>query len=183
MIGKPSDDDIIAIREILTLLLLDIPYNKEMDRERPHTMWGIIATKDDYRTVHGLKFVLLPAIKSYDPSMTKETVEAKRLQKTTRSASSLPIRASPNSCATLYKRSIAPPVAPPVAARCKSSVASRPSQKNPLVAISRLLHQAARRKPKPLVVPSRFHDTRVNHPRLLRRPVGVHSHDWEAVRR
>ena len=84
MIGKPSDDDIIAIREILTLLLLDIPYNNYKDGKRPQTLWEIIATDTDYTTVHGSKFLPLPAIKSYNPSITKDTVDAECLQKTTK---------------------------------------------------------------------------------------------------
>ena len=46
-------------------------------------MGGIITTKDDYTTVHGSNFVLQSDIKSYDLFITKDMVEAKRLQKTT----------------------------------------------------------------------------------------------------
>ena len=84
IVRKPSENDTIAINKILTPLLLEILYNEDEDAERPHTLWGIIATKDNYATVHGSKFVLPPAIKSYDPSITEDTVKAERLQKTTK---------------------------------------------------------------------------------------------------
>ena len=81
--GKPSDDDITEISKIFTPLLLEIPYNKDKDRERPQILWGIIADENNYTTVHGSKFVPPLAIKSYDPSITKDMVEAERRQKTT----------------------------------------------------------------------------------------------------
>ena len=65
---------------------------------------------------------------------------------------------------------------PSVAARCTPSVAIRPSQ--PVASCK----PTVARITKPTVVPSRCHDARRNHTRLLWRPVVIHSHCWESIR-
>ena len=44
--GKPTDEDIVRIREILTPLLLSILYNES---EENNNLWGLIASKEDYK--------------------------------------------------------------------------------------------------------------------------------------
>ena len=43
--GKPSDEDAVRIREILTPTLLSIPYY-EVDEDI--NLWGLIASRGDY---------------------------------------------------------------------------------------------------------------------------------------
>ena len=43
--GKPTDEDLVRIREILTPLLLSIPYDESHE---DNNLWGLIASPEDY---------------------------------------------------------------------------------------------------------------------------------------
>ena len=45
--GKPSDEDIVRICEILTPILLIIPYD---DVDEDNNLWGLIASQADYKS-------------------------------------------------------------------------------------------------------------------------------------
>ncbi len=50
--GNPTDDDLTAIREVLTPLLLGIPYNAD----RRHNLIGLIAQRNKYKAKYTIFF-------------------------------------------------------------------------------------------------------------------------------
>ena len=50
--GNPTDDDLTAIREVLTPLLLGIPY----DADGRHNLVGLIAQRDKYKAKYTVFF-------------------------------------------------------------------------------------------------------------------------------
>ena len=61
---KPTDDDLTRLRETLTPLLLDIPYDA---LEGKPNLWGIIADKAAYLTKYGSAFVIPVQVAAYNP--------------------------------------------------------------------------------------------------------------------
>jgi hypothetical protein len=61
--GKPSNDDLLAIRETLLPLLMVIPYDQ---LNRVHSLTAILTKAVKYEANHGIKFVRPACIPLYD---------------------------------------------------------------------------------------------------------------------
>lgn len=80
IVGNPSDDDLTAMRELLTPLLLNIPYDEEGD----NNLVGLIAGPNQYLNTWGQAFPRPDRPPSYDPAIpadapavTRNRMEAK----------------------------------------------------------------------------------------------------------
>ena len=62
--GKPSQDNIVCIREALTPLLVQSGYNKAHAK---HNLWGIIYLADAYAEKYGKVFATPERISAYPP--------------------------------------------------------------------------------------------------------------------
>ncbi len=71
--GNPSDDNLTAMCELLTPLLLNILYNEEGD----NNLVGLIAGPNQYFNTWGQAFPRPDRPLSYDPAVTRNRMEAK----------------------------------------------------------------------------------------------------------
>ena len=69
--GKPTDEDIVRIREILTPLLLSILYNKSEDN---NNLWGLIASKEDYEARYNQTVFTAPVRPPIYPAVVADTM-------------------------------------------------------------------------------------------------------------
>ena len=69
IIGQPSDVDITSIREMLTPVLLQIPYD---DADGKDNLIGIILPEDKYTTKYGQAFSSLVRIGAYNETLADD---------------------------------------------------------------------------------------------------------------
>jgi hypothetical protein len=74
--GKPSDNDLLAIRETLLPLLMVIPYNQ---LNRVHSLAAILTTTVKYEANHGAEFVHPACLPLYDKTITDVTMTVVRV--------------------------------------------------------------------------------------------------------
>jgi hypothetical protein len=84
--GKPSDEDIIRIREVLTPLLLSIPYDESHD---DNNLWGIIASKDDYGDRYNQAVFTVPARPPIYPVVSSDATAPVRAEAEFKNAAKL----------------------------------------------------------------------------------------------
>ena len=69
--GNPSDDDLTAMREVLTPLLMDIPYDEEGPDPR-HNLIGLIEPTLAYAAVWGAALPIPARPPAYDPAIAAD---------------------------------------------------------------------------------------------------------------
>jgi hypothetical protein len=68
--GKPSNNDLLAIRETLLPLLMVIPYNQ---LNGVHSLTAILTKAVKYETNHGAKFICLACLPLYNKTIADNT--------------------------------------------------------------------------------------------------------------
>ena len=74
IVGNPTDDDLTAIREILTPLLLGVPY----DTAGPHNLVGLIMPKAAYRSAYSVAFKYPARPELYDGNIADDATPVVR---------------------------------------------------------------------------------------------------------
>ena len=74
IMGKPSHEDIVCIRELLTPLLLQAGYNKSHVK---HKLWGIIAPASAYAVNYSEPFATSECIGAY-PLISQDAIDQNR---------------------------------------------------------------------------------------------------------
>ena len=75
--GKPSQDNIVCIREALTPLLVQSGYNKAHAK---HNLWGIIYLADAYAEKYGKPFATPERIGAYPPISQESINQTHKLE-------------------------------------------------------------------------------------------------------